>query len=406
MIDAILASAVNMNKMPVANSQAKMNFTTENSFGSVFATVTAQSAGGEVAVSSEAFDMTTLLQVLNADSLEELVELVEELDVDIELPQIVEGHLLFEDDNDLLAILTTLMPELEVDLERLELEGSTMTSVDLRELLSQLGELDQHALQQFLANGAEEHTMNFSAHEQVALVAMLQMSSLAGEQLDLMTSQEKDLFAVKDLLANLTTIVTAKAEATQTQLNFTVMNQGPPVQLMAPTSKVQHPLFNEMMAQQTQMTASTEAQAAETPNRANTDMLLKQLQQIFKRSNFGQLGGTSRISIKLYPEHLGQLRIELLQSNGLLTARILASNSLGKEMLESQLHQLRQAFLQQNIQVERIDISQMLTETPYSDREQAFNQQFKGQQGEFQDETDGETEEEKSFEEYMIELEG
>ena len=68
------------------------------------------------------------------------------------------------------------------------------------------------------------------------------------------------------------------------------------------------------------------------------------MQNIFKRSNFGQTGGTNRLLIKLYPEHLGQVRIELLQVNGVMTARILASTALGKEMLDSQLHQLRKCI--------------------------------------------------------------
>ena len=104
------------------------------------------------------------------------------------------------------------------------------------------------------------------------------------------------------------------------------------------------------------------------------------MQNIFKRSNFGQTGGTNRLLIKLYPEHLGQVRIELLQVNGVMTARILASTALGKEMLDSQLHQLRSAFLQQNLQVERIDVSQTLQDTSRNDRDQAFNQHFRKEQ--------------------------
>nr|WP_255726555.1 flagellar hook-length control protein FliK [Sporosarcina sp. ACRSM] len=129
------------------------------------------------------------------------------------------------------------------------------------------------------------------------------------------------------------------------------------------------------------------------------------MQTIFKRSNFGQTGGTNRLLIKLYPEHLGQVRIELLQTNGVMTARILASTALGKEMLDSQLHQLRQAFVQQNIQIDRIDISQTLQDTARNDREQAFNQQFGRQQQEAEQQHNQNSEEDKTFQEYMIELE-
>ena len=99
------------------------------------------------------------------------------------------------------------------------------------------------------------------------------------------------------------------------------------------------------------VTAKGELTLTEVENRNNArnEALIKEMQTIFKRSNFGQTGGTNRLLIKLYPEHLGQVRIELLQVNGIMTARILASTALGKEMLDSQLHQLRSAFLQQNL---------------------------------------------------------
>ena len=139
----------------------------------------------------------------------------------------------------------------------------------------------------------------------------------------------------------------------------------------------------------------------ESRNNLKNETLLREMQNIFKRSNFGQTGGTNRLLIKLYPEHLGQVRIELLQSNGVMTARILASTALGKEMLDSQLHQLRSAFLQQNLQVERIDISQALQDTAKNDREHTFNQQ----ETKDEDKHEQNDDEVMSFQEYMIELE-
>ncbi|MEK5071126.1 flagellar hook-length control protein FliK [Sporosarcina sp. FSL K6-1508] len=146
---------------------------------------------------------------------------------------------------------------------------------------------------------------------------------------------------------------------------------------------------------------------AELENRNNSrnETLIKEMQNIFKRSNFGQTGGTNRLLVKLYPEHLGQVRIELLQINGVMTARILASTALGKEMLDSQLHQLRSAFLQQNLQVERIDISQTLQDISKNEREQAFNQHFRKEGQDTEEQHEQNDEEEMTFQEYMIELE-
>ena len=155
------------------------------------------------------------------------------------------------------------------------------------------------------------------------------------------------------------------------------------------------------------ITAKVEVSPTELENKQNArnEALMREMQNIFKRSNFGQIGGTNRLLVKLYPEHLGQVRIELLQVNGVMTARILASTALGKEMLDIQLAQLRSAFLQQNLQVERIDVSQTLQDTPRNDRDNAFSQHFRHEQEELEENDDQNEEEQMTFQEYMIELE-
>lgn len=143
----------------------------------------------------------------------------------------------------------------------------------------------------------------------------------------------------------------------------------------------------------------------EKPAESRSEALLREFQAVLNRANFGQVNGTNRIAIKLYPEHLGQLRIELLEVNGIMTARILASTSAARELLDSQMHQLRQAFTQQNLQVERIDLSQSVQEPSKNEREQAFSRQ-NDQQKEQQEQNNEQEEQQLSFEEYMIELEG
>ncbi|MDW0109227.1 flagellar hook-length control protein FliK [Sporosarcina aquimarina] len=143
----------------------------------------------------------------------------------------------------------------------------------------------------------------------------------------------------------------------------------------------------------------------ETRPPSQSETLMNKLQGIFKQTNFGQFGGTNRLLIKLNPEQLGQIRIELIQMNGVMTARILASTSLGKEMLDSQLHQLRQSFAQQNIQVDRIDVTQAVQDPSRNDRSQNFSQhQFKGNP-EQQEQTEQESEEMQSFQEFLVDLE-
>lgn len=144
----------------------------------------------------------------------------------------------------------------------------------------------------------------------------------------------------------------------------------------------------------------------ESPEQSRAAELMKQLQAILKRANFGQIGGANRLSIRLYPEHLGTLRIELQEVNGVLTARILASSAQARDMLDSRLHQLRAALVSQNLQVERIELSQMLQASDKTEREQLMQQDTRhGATREETEETEEEQEDKQSFAQFLIDLE-
>ncbi|RKJ06733.1 flagellar hook-length control protein FliK, partial [Butyricicoccus sp. 1XD8-22] len=105
------------------------------------------------------------------------------------------------------------------------------------------------------------------------------------------------------------------------------------------------------------------------------------------------------------PENLGSIRIEIMQQDGVLSARLLATTQAAKELLDGQLHQLKSAFAHANIQMDRIDIAQSLQETDRNFRDQSmFSNMFRQQQeqeNENQDEHD-EDEESLSFKDYLI----
>ncbi|WP_144527094.1 flagellar hook-length control protein FliK [Peribacillus simplex] len=85
---------------------------------------------------------------------------------------------------------------------------------------------------------------------------------------------------------------------------------------------------------------------------------VKQFENILSKANFSGTNGVNKLLIRVTPEHLGSLRIELIQKDGMLSAKIMASTAQAKDMLENQIHGLKQAFSGQNIQIERIEISQ------------------------------------------------
>ncbi|MEH7222561.1 flagellar hook-length control protein FliK [Bacillus sp. JJ1566] len=125
-----------------------------------------------------------------------------------------------------------------------------------------------------------------------------------------------------------------------------------------------------------QFSLFVEQNAKQLPNQQH---FIKQFQNILARSSFLNSGGQQKLLINLYPEHLGSLRIELLQSEAGMIARIMASSTQAKELVESQLTNLKQTFLAQNISVEKIEVS---TQLQYQTERslQRENEQQQGQQ--------------------------
>ncbi|WP_423410030.1 flagellar hook-length control protein FliK [Heyndrickxia sp. MSNUG] len=88
------------------------------------------------------------------------------------------------------------------------------------------------------------------------------------------------------------------------------------------------------------------------------EALMKQFESILSKSQFLNSGGTQKLFIKLFPEHLGSVRVELFQKDQTMIARIITTTGTAKDALESHVNGLKQAFAAQNITVERIEISQ------------------------------------------------
>jgi len=132
---------------------------------------------------------------------------------------------------------------------------------------------------------------------------------------------------------------------------------------------------------------------------------VQKFEQVMSRSQMANNAQGQRLLIKLYPEELGSVRIEFIQKDGLLSARILTSTAAGKQMIEGQLNQLKSGLASQNIQLDRLDIAQALSEPGRSERGQQFNQQSANQQQAEERKEQREEDESYSFEELLAELE-
>ena len=144
----------------------------------------------------------------------------------------------------------------------------------------------------------------------------------------------------------------------------------------------------------------------QTGKQVSTEQLIQQFESILSKGQFNSTLGQNKLFIKLYPEHLGTLRIELIQKDSMMIAKLMTTTSAAKELLESQLQSLKQAFSSQNIQVERIDIlngAQFQERLINKNPQQQQQEQQQNQEKRHQDENDQDLE--HSFSEVLLNVE-
>lgn len=248
-------------------------------------------------------------------------------------------------------------------------------------------------------------------------VELLKVAQLIGNKSDLTLKQESTLFDLKQLLDGVKESVSLLVPNEQkTQANVSVAmhvlkTTVQPIvgQQASKESILETKEVTTTVQTQTSTVVQTKVETVSitlpTEKPAQSEEFVKELQKVMNRIQFGQTGGANRLVIKLYPEQLGTVRIELIQKDGIFTAKMLASTALGKELLDSNSNHLRQSLVSQNIQLDKLEITQALQDTNRQERNQSFQESFRQQQQEQQNNNNDETEEPSSFGDFLKEME-
>ncbi|MFA1737049.1 flagellar hook-length control protein FliK [Lysinibacillus fusiformis] len=376
---------------------------TLSKFGSVFGQVLSSSTqSNQSSQATPNNELADLQQVLNADSLEEVLDL-------LGIPH-DDGLLILQLREDGKAVSMDEMLDLDNILNALGIEDEQLQKIvqqllgeekeasDVWELLSLVDA--QAPILQAQIGAALQGEGQVTPKEVTQLLQVLKLAQLVGQKSDLIAPQENLLTTVKSLLTTLQTQVET-IQVTTTKSTGTFSLQGFQQVQMTKQSETSS---NEMVTPQTVQTKPDTFQITlPTAKPVQSEALLKEMQAIINRAQISNAQGITRLTIKLYPENLGTIRIELVQNDGVLTARLLASTAHGREMLDSQAHQLKQAFVQQNIQVDRLDIAQSLQDADRQQRDQNFfNNFFRQQQDEEQQQKTEDDDEEMSFSDYLL----
>lgn len=192
---------------------------------------------------------------------------------------------------------------------------------------------------------------------------------------------------LKQTFSGILTNSSAKEESTSTNSSKTEMISGS-VQFM----QISRP-------EQLTLTLSTGTKQVQT------EQLIKQFESILARSQFSNVNGVQRLFLQLNPGHLGSLRIEIIQQDSVMVAKIVTSTQAAKEAIEGQLSQLKQAFNTQNIQVERVEISQQTAGQERFLNRDSEQEQARQEQAERKEEQTSDQDFISSFEEALLNTE-
>lgn len=318
-----------------------------------------------------------------------------------DLVKLMGGKSLPEGEQLTLPLVADALGMSEQDLQSViqKLSGNQQQSSDLWNALDKIDQNLFPALQQLAASVNGHSEAKLTGKEAKQAIALLKLVQLAGPKTDLALKQESQVAQMKNWVDTLSSQITVKTTEKEVVLPFakTMVRFTPTAdvtQVSVPTTAV----TSKVQTVTIQLpTNSTQSQATK---------FVEEFQAVMNRAQFASNAAGTRMLIKLYPEHLGTIRIELIQKDGMLSAKLLASNALGKQMLDSTLHQLKQGLANQNIQLERVDVTQALSEPNKGERGQHFSgQQSSNEHKSKNDEQQQSVDEAASFEELLAELE-
>lgn len=116
---------------------------------------------------------------------------------------------------------------------------------------------------------------------------------------------------------------------------------------------------------------------------------VKTLQRILQQGSMTQRSdGQTTLTLKLFPEHLGKLQIQVIQSGQKLAAQIIAESSATKDLVERSLPQLRQALNSQNVAFDQIDVEEFVDRDQQQQQEQEQSDHPDHQKGENESRTE------------------
>ena len=104
-----------------------------------------------------------------------------------------------------------------------------------------------------------------------------------------------------------------------------------------------------------QLQGTSAAHAGATPGSLNEEVRV--LDQVLNQLSLNRTGDKNRVTIRLNPQELGEIKLELVMDKDHLKAQMVAQTRQVQEILEKHLPRLQEALQNQGIKVDQIEVS-------------------------------------------------
>ncbi|WP_416150948.1 flagellar hook-length control protein FliK [Salipaludibacillus sp. HK11] len=215
----------------------------------------------------------------------------------------------------------------------------------------------QHAIQQLISTYFPELSLNDKNQSTRQTLVQLTEFLASGDRSSSSSQLRSDVPLNTTRFAELAYMNQLASENAQTKSS----NHSQPTSMLLDTTNSQMARFQAMVL------PSGEA----TPERPSQEQFIRQFQHLLSRSTFQQFAnGTQQLSMKLHPASLGRMDITIQQVNGVMMATLMTTTKVARDLMDGQLAQLRNAFQSQNIQVDKIEVTQQQQNLLHKDSNQ------------------------------------
>lgn len=297
-----------------------------------------------------ASQVTVLLQDLFGLTKDELQDILNSLDLQ------PESLILCMDENGIMAVNSDALKQLVLGVHGVEDTSAFLTNDALNSQLSEVTD----TLTEFVCD-----TLGVTKEELASLGAE-QMPELLKQAVDTLQAsntetkpvlEENAEFDAAETVDNTVTVVVQDANSSnpqkETQQDMSMRDDSEMLQgddSLVPTHATMAETFTDRLSQALEKSSGMKGQSV-------TQTMNQIVEQVVRQVRIRVMPETTSMELRLNPASLGRVNITVAASAGIATATMVVENQMAKEALESQMIHLKEAFNEQGLKVDEVEVT-------------------------------------------------